>query len=96
MMQRFPQIETATRDYRDLFALGLDAVVIATPPATHYAIARDCLEHGLHVLVEKPITLDSEDADRLIPSKACLASRYCASVESGERAISGPCAMPPI
>jgi len=66
MMQRFPQIETSTRDYRDMFNMDLDAVVIATPPATHYAIARDCLEHGLHVLVEKPITLNSEDAIELI------------------------------
>lgn len=66
MMQRFPQIEVATRDYRDLFDMNLDAVVIATPPATHYAIARDCMEHGLHVLVEKPITLNSEDAESLI------------------------------
>lgn len=66
MTQRFPQIEVSTRDYRDLFDLNLDAVVIATPPATHYAIARDCLEHGLHVLVEKPITLNSEDAQHLI------------------------------
>lgn len=66
MMQRFPQIEVSTRDYRDLFNMGLDAVVIATPPATHFEIARDCMEHGLHVLVEKPITLDSEDAARLI------------------------------
>jgi len=66
VMQRFPQIEIATRDYRDLFGLDLDAVVIATPPASHYAIARDCMEHGLHVLVEKPITLNSADAEDLI------------------------------
>jgi predicted dehydrogenase len=66
IMQRFPLIETATRDYQDLFTMGLDAVVIATPPATHYAITRDCLEQGLHVLVEKPITLNSDDAADLI------------------------------
>ena len=66
IMQRFPQIEHSTRDYQDLFGMNLDAVVIATPPATHYAIARDCMEHGLHVLVEKPLTLDSEDARSLI------------------------------
>ena len=66
MMQRFPQIQASTRNYRDLFEMNLDAVVIATPPATHYEIARDCMEHGLHVLVEKPITLDSEDAAKLI------------------------------
>lgn len=66
IMQRFPQIERSMRDYREMFDLDLDAVVIATPPATHYAIARDCLEHGLHVLVEKPITLNSADAQELI------------------------------
>jgi predicted dehydrogenase len=66
MLQRFPQIERATSNYRELFQMDLDAVVIATPPATHYAIARDCLEHGLHVLVEKPITLNVQDAAELI------------------------------
>jgi len=54
------------KDYKELFQLGLDAVVISTPPATHYAIAKDCMEHGLHVLVEKPITLNSEHARELI------------------------------
>ena len=44
----------------------VDAVSIATPPASHFAIARDFLEHGAHVLVEKPITETIEDAGRLI------------------------------
>ena len=66
IMRRYPEIETSTTDYRELFDMGLDAVVIATPPATHYGIARDCLEHGLHVLVEKPITMNSNDAAELI------------------------------
>ena len=34
----------------------LDAVAIATPPGPRYAIARDCLNAGLHVLLEKPPT----------------------------------------
>ncbi len=62
---RFPQIEVATDDYSKLFDLGLDAVVIATPPQTHFAIAKDCIENGLHVLVEKPLTLNSGDAVQL-------------------------------
>lgn len=57
---------TAKRDYRELFDLGLDAVAISTPPVTHYQIAKDCLEHGLHVLVEKPITLKSEEGEELV------------------------------
>lgn len=66
MMERFPQIGQATTDYRDLFGMELDAVVIATPPASHFEIASDCLRNGLHVLVEKPITLNSKDAEELI------------------------------
>lgn len=62
MQTRFPQVAVTTQNYRDLFALELDGVVIATPPHTHFAIARDCLLHGLHVLVEKPLTLNSPDA----------------------------------
>jgi predicted dehydrogenase len=61
----YPRLQTVS-DYRELFALNLDAVVIATPPATHFAIARDCLEHGLSVMVEKPLTLRSDDAEVLI------------------------------
>lgn len=55
-----------TNDYTELFDLALDAVIISTPPITHYPIAKDCLEHGLHVLVEKPITLNSQHAKELI------------------------------
>ncbi len=65
MLNRFPQIPVATRDYQDLFSLDLDGVVIATPPHTHAAIAKQCLLNGLDVLVEKPITLNSQDAYEL-------------------------------
>ncbi len=61
----YPQV-IVTEDYKDIFNHDLDAVVIATPPATHYPLAKECLEHGLHVLVEKPITLKSEHAQKLI------------------------------
>lgn len=61
----YPDVRVV-QQYQDLFDLGLDAVVVATPPATHFPIAKDCLEHGLHVLVEKPMTLSSQDAQELI------------------------------
>jgi predicted dehydrogenase len=61
----YPQIQI-TNNYRDLFSMDLDAVVVATPPATHFRLAADCLEHGLHVLVEKPLALTSSDAEDLI------------------------------
>lgn len=62
---RYAGVET-TDDYWDLFSMSLDAVVVATPPPTHFPIAQACLEHDLHVLVEKPLTLCSEDALALI------------------------------
>ena len=40
------------KNYTELLKLGLDAVIVSTPPALHYPIAKDCLEHNLHVLVE--------------------------------------------
>ncbi|MBE0685923.1 MAG: Gfo/Idh/MocA family oxidoreductase [Anaerolineaceae bacterium] len=62
---RYPLLRL-TKDYQEFFDLGLNAVVIATPPETHYLITRECLEHGLNVLVEKPFTLKSVHAEELI------------------------------
>jgi predicted dehydrogenase len=62
---KYPDIKLV-KDYRELFDIGLDAVVVSTPPKTHFKIAKDCLLHGLNVLVEKPLTLDSKEAEELI------------------------------
>jgi len=43
----------------------IDAVVIATPAATHGSIALQCLQAGKHVFVEKPLCLDLEEATEL-------------------------------
>ncbi|MDR2427113.1 MAG: Gfo/Idh/MocA family oxidoreductase [Endomicrobium sp.] len=43
-----------------------DAAVIAAPTQFHYQIARPLLESGIHCLVEKPITLNVEEAQELI------------------------------
>jgi predicted dehydrogenase len=65
MNRLYPQIE-GIKDYTDFFSMDLDAVVVATPPATHFQLAKDCLEQGLHTFVEKPLTLNSRDAETLI------------------------------
>ncbi|MGH8243322.1 MAG: Gfo/Idh/MocA family protein [Steroidobacteraceae bacterium] len=52
-------------DHRDLLG-AVDAVSIATPTALHHAVARDFLEAGAHVLVEKPITSTADEARELI------------------------------
>jgi predicted dehydrogenase len=43
-----------------------DVVHITTPPASHFEIAKFCLEHGCHVYVEKPFALDAGQAQRLV------------------------------
>jgi predicted dehydrogenase len=48
---------------------GLDAVAITTPPSVRYEIARECIERGLHTLLEKPPT----DTLSEIEDLACLA-----------------------
>lgn len=44
----------------------IDAILIATPHYAHTTIGIDALQNGLHVLVEKPISVHKADAERLI------------------------------
>ncbi len=55
----------ALADHRSLLG-GVDAVSVVTPTPAHFAIARDFLEAGAHVLVEKPITETPAEARELI------------------------------
>jgi predicted dehydrogenase len=45
---------------------GIDAVVIATPAATHYELAERALRAGRHVLVEKPMCASAAEAKQLV------------------------------
>lgn len=69
------EVETqASTDYRELIG-RVDAVSIVTPTNSHYAIARDFLNAGVHVLLEKPMTQTLEQADELIAiakEKGCV------------------------
>ena len=59
---------TATLDYKDIIANdAIEVVYISTTPeGSHYPIAKDCLQAGKHVLLEKPIALELWEADDLI------------------------------
>lgn len=59
---------SATTDYHDLLAReDIAAVMIsATPEHTHYPMAKDSMEAGKHVLLEKPISLTLKEADELV------------------------------
>jgi predicted dehydrogenase len=55
----------AVRDFRELLP-NVDLVSIAVPTELHCQVASACLEAGVHVLVEKPMTRTVEEADTLI------------------------------
>ena len=56
----------AYADYARLLRDGdVDAAIVATPTSTHRAIVQQCLEAGLHVLVEKPLASTVVDAEAL-------------------------------
>src|SRR5579862_4409000 len=52
-------------DYRELLG-RVDAVSVVTPTPSHYAVAKEFLESGAHVLVEKPMTTTVEEGELLI------------------------------
>lgn len=55
-----------TGDWREAIALeGITACAIATPAATHYDLIAAALKRGLHVLAEKPLTLDTASSQAL-------------------------------
>ena len=63
--ERYPAVRT-TIDAGDLFADdAIDAIVIATPISTHYALARRALLAGKHVLVEKPLAQSAAECREL-------------------------------
>lgn len=55
----------AHTDYRELLG-QIELASIVVPTEFHYRVARDCLESGVHILVEKPVTQTVEQADALI------------------------------
>jgi len=56
---------TAYSDHRDLIG-KVDAVSVVVPTQFHHSVARDFLVAGVHVLIEKPITVTTAEADELI------------------------------
>jgi predicted dehydrogenase len=63
---RYPSART-TSSFDELLADDtLDAVVIATPVPTHYALTKQALEAGKHVFVEKPPAMRSVEMDELV------------------------------
>ena len=66
---------TAPTEHASLEAMrkehsGLDAIIVTTAPDTHAAIGIEALDHGVHVMVEKPIALTVRQGQRLVEAAA--------------------------
>ena len=62
----YPRIKTTQNYNKILNDKNIDAVIISTPAATHYKLTRDALICEKHVLVEKPIACEMNQAKELI------------------------------
>jgi predicted dehydrogenase len=73
----------------------IDLVSIATESGSHAAVAHDCIEAGIHVIIEKPIALSILDADSIIEHAkknrvkvaACHQNRFNAAIQELKKAI---------
>jgi predicted dehydrogenase len=59
-------IENVTTDYNEILSSDVEAVSICTSNETHFEVCKDALISGKHALVEKPLTLLSNQAYKLI------------------------------
>ena len=70
-------------DSEALFASGkVDGVIISTPHYFHVPLALRAMEHGIHVLVEKPIAVQKSEAERLVAASKAhpelkLSAMFC-------------------
>ncbi len=82
-------------DYRELFIDKPDLVAIATQSGNRGQIALDCIEQGIHLIIEKPITLSLHEADEIVKRSkekgvkvcACHQNRFNKSVQKLREAV---------
>ena len=79
LYERFPIKQHFSSVDELLEAARPDVVHITTPPQSHFDLGRQCLEHGCHVYVEKPFTVDTDEAEELI----ALAERNGRKITAG-------------
>jgi predicted dehydrogenase len=66
MRSLYPYIETTTDHRRVMARSDIDAIVVATPPETHYALTIEALRAGKHVFVEKPLALSPAEGAAMV------------------------------
>src|SRR5205823_14549691 len=79
LRERF-QISACFSDLQEMLQAATPSVVhITTPPQNHFSLAKQCLESGSHVYLEKPFTVTAEEAESLIE----LADRKNVKITAG-------------
>jgi predicted dehydrogenase len=69
---------SAYDDLSRLLAEGRpDVVHITTPPGSHFSLAMQCLDAGCHVFVEKPFTMNADEAERLLRAAMAMKLKVC-------------------
>lgn len=83
-------------DYRQMISENrIELISIATQSGLHAEIALYCIEHGIHVIIEKPIAMSMEDADKItslseeknVKVCACHQNRFNIAVQELRRAL---------
>lgn len=94
-LENEPAIKRYT-DYRTMIQENdLELVSIATESGVHAEIALFCIDHGIHVIIEKPIAMSLQDADKIIELSekknvkvcACHQNRFNVAVQELRRAL---------
>ncbi|MCF6222468.1 MAG: Gfo/Idh/MocA family oxidoreductase [Flavobacteriaceae bacterium] len=64
--KKYPYVEVVS-DYKNLLQdISIDIIAVCSPNSLHFKMAKECLLAGKHVIVEKPFTTSSKEADELI------------------------------
>src|SRR5437868_4328810 len=77
--ERFGVAKWYTSHQRLLAEIRPDLIHITTPPSSHFSIARDCLDAGLNVPCEKPITVDYSE---FLVLKDLASKNHCVLTEN--------------
>jgi len=92
-LEKFKQLRTFESSEKLIRSGEVDAVIIATPHYLHTSIGIDALQNGLHVLVEKPISVNKADCERLLAAhkgnKQVFAAMFQQRTEARYRKIKG-------
>lgn len=66
----------------ELIKLKIDAVFISTPSAAHFEITKKLLEHGIHVYIDKPISMNLDETKQIVQlAEEQNSLRWLASIE---------------